>query len=188
MCHMSLIKLGETAILEEEVKGKIILEIGACNVNGTLRPLFERFSPAKYIATDAREGNGVDIVHPAEKLDQLLKPNSVDYIVSTSTLEHIKYWRKALYNCKLLLAPGGHIIITTCSPGYPFHGHPNDYWRFTKHFFLQHFEDFTILRLEDDPQISGVIFKAIKPKTLTTTPKPLAKLPLPNRAPLPPNP
>ena len=45
----------------EEIKGKFIIETGALDVNGSVRESIESAEPYHYLATDMREGPGVDV-------------------------------------------------------------------------------------------------------------------------------
>jgi SAM-dependent methyltransferase len=84
----------------EEFKGKRVLEVGSKYVNGSVRPLIERFcSPREYV--------GVDI--EAEKLVEYFGPESFDVVISTETLEHVQNWRLVINNMKSVLKCGGYI-------------------------------------------------------------------------------
>jgi hypothetical protein len=56
----------------------------------------------------------------------------------------------------------GVVVITTRSPGFPFHGYPHDYWRFTPGDFRAIFSDCDIEALEDDGTAPGVFLSAVK--------------------------
>lgn len=105
---------------------KNILEIGAMNVNGTLRD----FCPkgATYVGVDLMVGNGVDVVVD----DQTQLPftsQSFDVIVSSSCIEHDKlFWVTFLELCRLL-RHGGVLYVNAPSNGL-FHRYPMDCWRF----------------------------------------------------------
>ncbi len=100
-----------------------VLEVGAHNINGTVRDLF----PVPYTGLDAEAGEGVDVVG-----DVLTHHFGEEFatIVSVETLEHVTEPWTALARMGRWLRPGGHLIIAA-----PFmHGlcnHPRDYWRFT---------------------------------------------------------
>ena len=52
----------------EEFNGKRVLEVGSKFVNGSVRPLIERFcQPKEYIGVDIEPGRYVDVILPAEK-------------------------------------------------------------------------------------------------------------------------
>lgn len=54
-------------------------------------------------------------------------------------------------------------FVTTRSKGFPKHGHPYDFWRFNCNDMEIIFNDFEILKLEDDPMCPGILLKARKP-------------------------
>jgi hypothetical protein len=65
---------------------------------------------------------------------------------------------------KCVLKCGGLLIVTARGPGFPFHGYPHDYWRFTVEDFRRIFEDMWILHVgqDTDPSSPGVFLKARK--------------------------
>jgi hypothetical protein len=46
-------------------------------------------------------------------------------------LEHAEDWRAAMAGMIRVLAPGGLLVLTTRSEGFPYHGYPADHWRFS---------------------------------------------------------
>jgi hypothetical protein len=75
----------------EEFKGKRVLEVGSKYVNGSVRPLIERFcSPKEYVGVDIEAGKFVDVILSAEKLVEYFGPESFDVVISTEMLEHIQ--------------------------------------------------------------------------------------------------
>ena len=59
----------------EEIKGKKIIEVGAYDVNGSLRPIIESWAePAEYIGVDIVRGPGVDVVCMAERMINVFVP------------------------------------------------------------------------------------------------------------------
>jgi ubiquinone/menaquinone biosynthesis C-methylase UbiE len=79
-------------------------------------------------------------------------------------LEHVQDWKESINNMKRICQPNGVILITTRSIGYPFHGHPADFWRFETADMESIFSDFEIARLERDEIQPGIFIKAIKPE------------------------
>jgi hypothetical protein len=66
MCGIDVIEFFINNIRIEEFKGKRILEVGSKYVNGSVRPLIERFCYQKeYVGIDIEAGKFVDIVLPA---------------------------------------------------------------------------------------------------------------------------
>ena len=129
--HPSAYEFATTALSEADVKDKRVLEVGAYNYNGTARHTLETLRPGRYLSTDAQPGPGVDLVCPAEKLPEMLGEGTADVVVTTEMLEHAGAWRAAVTGIVQVLAPGGVLLLTTRSPGFPFHPHPEDHWRFT---------------------------------------------------------
>lgn len=103
-----------------------ILEIGAQNVNGTLRDHAPR--GAEYVGIDFEAGDGVDVV--VTGLDDWNVPDAhFDIVMASSVFEHDKaFWLTFLVMCAKA-KPGGHIYISAPSNG-TIHRYPMDYWRF----------------------------------------------------------
>lgn len=140
-----------------------MLEIGSCNVNGSLRKLLERWGPAEYVGIDIEEGPGVDLVCGVDEALERFGKERFDAVVSTEMLEHVPDWRKAVSNIKNLCAPGGVILLTTRSPGFGYHAFPHDFWRFEVEDMRAIFSDCAVEKLEPDSQEPGVFLKAVKP-------------------------
>ena|SRR5579884_1136612 len=113
MCHVTVIEFFLNEAKVEHFRGKKVLEIGSAYVNGSVRPIIERFCyPAEYIGVDIQPGKGVDVVLPAERLVDHFGPDSFDVVISTEMLEHVRDWRKVISNMKDVLKPGGYIYIS----------------------------------------------------------------------------
>ena len=165
--HESVMEFLRTKIVpSSEIEGKYVLEVGSRNVNGTPRSVIEPMKPAKYVGVDLMQGPGVDVVLDAGDLVRHFGRESFDVVISTEMLEHTLDWRRAIQAMKGVLRPGGLVVITTRGPGFPYHEHPYDYWRFTVQDFLRIFADFQILELMDDPGAPGVFLKARKPRAV----------------------
>lgn len=145
-----------------EIEGKRVLEAGACDVNGSLKPLIEKYSPKEYIGVDIADGPGVDVKCDVADLVSRFGENSFDLVVSTELLEHVRDWRAAIHNLKAVCKPGGVILITTCSFGFFYHGFPYDYWRYEAEDMEYIFGDCSIDRLEKNSQ-KGIYIKCLKP-------------------------
>jgi len=114
-----------------EFNAKRVLEVGSRFVNGSVRPLIERFCrPREYIGIDIEAGKYVDIVLPAERLVDHFGPESFDVVISTEVIEHVFDWRLVINNMKAVLRRGGYIYVTTRSKGFPYHAYPYDFWRY----------------------------------------------------------
>ncbi len=165
MCHASCITFGAINLTKDDIAGKRVIELGACEVNGSLRPLLESYGPAEYVGVDIASGPGVDIVCPVEDIFDKFQPESFDVVVSTEMLEHVRDWRLAISNIKRLCKPGGIILLTTRSQGFIYHAHPYDFWRYQPEDMKKIFADCEIIKLQSDPQLThaGVFIKARKP-------------------------
>ena len=163
MCHVSVIEFFINSIDCAEFEGKDVLEVGSKYVNGSVRPLIEKFcKPNKYVGVDIENGKFVDFIVPAEKLVEFFGINKFDVVISTEMLEHIRDWRIVINNLKEVLKPGGIIYITTRSKGFGYHAYPYDFWRYEIEDIKKIFSDFEILILEKDVEY-GILLKAKKP-------------------------
>jgi len=162
MCHESVIDFGKELIAnhEKDFKNKTMLEIGSYNVNGTLQDDFRPIAKT-YEGVDIEDGPGVDtVIKESAKLSDVLKTAQV--VICTEMLEHAKDWREAVHAIKNLATEG--IIVTTRSPGFPYHAYPEDYWRYTFEDFQHIFSDMDIVELQRDTYYAGVFLYARKPK------------------------
>ncbi|MDA8100284.1 MAG: class I SAM-dependent methyltransferase [Nitrospiraceae bacterium] len=167
MCNTACLRFGEKLLSREEIAGKRVIEVGAYDVNGSLRSYIESFGPAEYVGVDIEQGYGVDVVCTAEDLLQRFGKGRFDVVVSTELLEHVRDWRTVISNMKNLCAPGGVILITTRSKGYPYHGWPYDFWRFETGDMERIFDDCEVQGIESDPIEPGVFVKAKKSAAFT---------------------
>jgi SAM-dependent methyltransferase len=161
--HGSVYGFLEAHASAADVAGKRVLEVGALDVNGSPRRVLEPLGPAEYIGVDIRPGPKVDRVCQAAEIVDLYGPERFDVVVSTEMLEHASDWWGAVSNMKRALVPGGLLLLTTRSPGFPQHDHPGDYWRFTRQDALEIFSDMEELVVLDDPAAPGVFVRAKKP-------------------------
>jgi len=73
-----------------EFAGRRVLEVGSKFVNGSVRPLIERFCrPREHVGVDIEAGKYVDVVLPAERLVEYYGPESFDAVISADVLEHV---------------------------------------------------------------------------------------------------
>lgn len=112
------------------------------------RSLFET-RVVKYIGADVQAAIGIQpdlIITPGEPL--ALDCQSVDTVLSTQTLEHVYNFQSYLSECRRILRPGGHLILTVPMQ-WRMHEVPFDYWRFTKFGVLAALEDhdFEVIQL-----------------------------------------
>lgn len=164
MCHDSDIEFIAQEITHDDVYGKRVLEVGAYDDNGSPRPHVESLHPSSYLGTDMRPGPRVDLVLDAADVPTL---GEFDLVISTEMLEHAEFWRDAMRGMIDAVKPGGILFLTTRSPGFAYHGYPEDHWRYT----VKDMRDIldgagmVILVLKPDPAkiYPGVFAKARKP-------------------------
>ena len=164
--HPSAMTFACSALTADDVAGKRVLEAGAYDVNGSVRPHVEALGPQAYWGTDMRAGPGVDYVLTAEELPPHF--SAIDVVISTEMLEHAADWQAAMRGMIGALAPGGVLVLTTRSEGFPYHPHPEDHWRFSVEAMGQVVKSagLDVERLEPDPDPAspGVFVKARKPE------------------------
>lgn len=164
MCTSGCLEFTRSNLNEADVQARRVLEVGARDYNGTVRSLIEPFRPASYVGVDMLSGPGVDVVCRAEELVARFGGASFDVVVATELLEHTQRWRDVVSNLKNVTAPGGILLLTTRSKGFPFHGCPQDFWRFEDEDFRLIFSDFDIEFLGRDGEATpGVLLRARRP-------------------------
>ncbi|MDG1581184.1 glycoside hydrolase family 99-like domain-containing protein [Pseudomonas sp. GOM6] len=109
-----------------DFSGKVIVDIGAQNVNGSLRELSPK--DASYIGVDFVEGNGVDVVL-TDPYKLPFDNEAVDVIVCSSVFEHSEFFWLLYLECIRILKPRGIMYLNTPSNGMV-HRYPVDSWRF----------------------------------------------------------
>jgi SAM-dependent methyltransferase len=160
MCNPACLAYGEQHLADADVRGRRVIDVGARNVNGSLRPYVETLAPAAYVGVDIEAGAGVDEVCRAEDLVERFGQESFDVVICTEVLEHVRDWRTVVSNLKRLVAPGGVLLVTTRSIGYPYHAFPHDHWRYENDDMAAIFADFHVENVEDDPGRPGVFMTA----------------------------
>lgn len=100
-------------------------------------PLFAGIA-SSYDGNDIGPGPRIRYVSPVESLP--VPDASYDVVLCTQVLEHVRHPHQALREMTRVLAPGGHLLMTTHGV-YPFHPDPTDYWRWTRQGFDAMFED-----------------------------------------------
>lgn len=165
MCDVAVLELFIDDTKLEEFKNKRVLEVGSKYVNGSVRPLIEKFfSPKEYIGVDVESGKFVDLILPAEKILDRFGSESFDFVISTELLEHVVDWRLVVRNMKEVLKHGGYIYVTTRLKGFGYHAYPYDFWRYEVEDMRRIFADFEIAVLKKDHEAPGVFLKARKPE------------------------
>lgn len=107
--------------------GKVVVDIGGRDENGSLRKLFERRG-MKYICVDMQEDPSVDVVvRPGDKLP--FENNSVDLVISTSCFEHDPCFWMTFKEMTRIIKDDGYIYVNAPATG-SYHCYPGDNWRF----------------------------------------------------------
>jgi len=117
------VREGVTRIVAEYRPQAPVLEVGAYDINGTVRPLF----PRPYRGLDLQAGPNVDIVADILTIDLA---GGFKTVVCCETLEHICEPWAAIEQMYKALDSGGLLIATWCF-AFPIHDHPADYFRCT---------------------------------------------------------
>jgi len=108
-------------------EGKVVVDIGGQNVNGSLRQFFEQKN-MKYICVDIEEHPSVDIViKPGDTLP--FKDGEIDLVVSVSCFEHDPLFWMTFKEMSRITKLNGHIFVNAPSNG-AYHCYPGDNWRF----------------------------------------------------------
>lgn len=109
---------------KDNIENKKVLDVGSYDVNGTMKPIFEK---GQYIGLDMEEGPNVDVVGVSHNIP--FGEDEFDIVISSSCFEHDDmFWISFQEMCRVL-KPGGYMYIQAPSNG-PYHGWPGDNWRF----------------------------------------------------------
>lgn len=104
-----------------------IADIGAYDVNGNLRAIFQR--PGwEYVGFDMASGPNVDRVLPHSHVWHDIESVSFDAVVSVSTLEHTLRPHLVVREMARIVKRGGHVCFTA-PYAWPKHDHPIDCFR-----------------------------------------------------------
>lgn len=95
----------------------LALDCGSLDVNGCLRPLFDR---STYVGVDRIAGPNVDLVGRITELDFI--DGAFDTIVSAEMLEHDEEWAASLRTMYRLLRSGGLLALSMATTGRAEHG------------------------------------------------------------------
>jgi SAM-dependent methyltransferase len=174
VCNQTGIDFGTRMLTADLVAGRDVIDVGALDVNGSLRPVVEPLAPARYLGVDLEMGPGVDEIVAAEDLVARYGPESFDVVITTEMVEHTREWRTVVSNLKRVLRPGGHLLLTTRSPGFPYHAYPYDFWRYEPDDLRAIFADLEILTIERDAASPGVFMLARRPEAFTERPADVA--------------
>lgn len=97
--------------------GKRVLDVGAGDINGNNRYLFEN---CEYDGNDVVQAANVTIVSKTKDLQ--FADATFDTIVSTECFEHDPEYKQSFENIYRMLKPGGLLCFTCASTGRPEHG------------------------------------------------------------------
>lgn len=156
--------------LPDSLAGLMVIEIGSLQGGANdVRPIIEARLPARYVGVDVIAGPGVDEIRTAEHLTATTGIGVADLVVCAEVMEHVRDWRAAISEMKRALKPAGRLLITTRSPGYPFHVSPFDYWRYTPDDARAMMADMREVLIETDPSAPGIFISARMPADFHTS-------------------
>jgi SAM-dependent methyltransferase len=170
MCNPACLAFGRDHLSRGDVSGKRVIDVGARDINGSLRATVEALEPAAYLGVDLEAGPGVDEVCAIEHLEARFGAETFDVVLTTEVHEPVRPWRQAISNLKRILKPGGILLVTTRSKGFPYHGYPYDFWRYDPEDVEAIFADMDMLVVERDPVSPGIFVKARKPASFSERP------------------
>lgn len=104
------------------------IDIGSMDVNGTVRPEFEKRG-WEYLGYDIEAGKNVDFVGNTDDLIFHFGAEKFEAVCSCETLEHLYDPIRAVESMRKILKPGGLLILSCAGNGFPEHRHPVDCWR-----------------------------------------------------------
>lgn len=109
-----------------------VLELGTKRSQPNRPTHHKAFFPeaSRYIMTDFQEGLDVDVVADAHSLTTTFGFQVFDFVWASSVFEHLERPWEAAEEIIRVLKPGGYVFIQTHF-AFPWHGYPNDYFRFT---------------------------------------------------------
>lgn len=161
MCTTESLQWLALNLERDEIAHRRVIEVGSCDVNGTVRPIVQLLKPAEYIGVDITWGPGVDQVCYADELVERFGETSFDVVVSACALEHIRDWRSAVSNMKRVCRPDGLMLIMVPHE-WPYHEHPYDFWRYGREDVSRIFADCEILRLDEDALAPSLVYAKIR--------------------------
>ncbi|WP_145362036.1 class I SAM-dependent methyltransferase [Stratiformator vulcanicus] len=125
--HLRCLKEQTTALLNSlDLSDKAVIDLGCGSM--PYRPLVEDVVKA-YIGVDLANNWSADI-HLNEDFTVPLDDDCADIVLSNQVLEHVRDPTLYLSECRRLLRPEGRLLLSTHGI-WRFHGHPEDFWRWT---------------------------------------------------------
>lgn len=110
-----------------------VLDIGG----GEKKRYGNLFSVTSFTTLDIYPGPGIDIVASADNIP--LPSESIDSVLSTQVLEHVKFPERCVQEMHRILKKGGHAVVTV--PQWnELHDEPSDFWRYTRYGLFELFE------------------------------------------------
>jgi SAM-dependent methyltransferase len=97
-----------------------VLEIGAYDLNGSVRQFFPANHGGNYIGVDLCEGPGVDVVGFGHEID--FADQSFDVTLSCECFEHDPHWGRTFNNMNRMTKANGVVAFTCASLGRLEHG------------------------------------------------------------------
>lgn len=105
-----------------------VIDFGSYDVNGTFKPLFDQPN-WEYIGVDINPGPNVDFVL-TDPYTLPWKDETIDVVVSGSTMEHVKQFWVTIKEIGRILRPNGLFLLELPGATNIIHRHPVDCWRF----------------------------------------------------------
>ena len=130
-----------SGFLYERTSHPLVLDIGCGN-----KPFRGWFSEGQYIGVDMDSNSAADFVLDCNRDSFPMAKDFVDGVILSNSLEHIFDTSHLLTEIFRVLKPGGFIYFSVPMM-FPVHAHPDDYYRFTPHYFERLFSDWDILQL-----------------------------------------
>ncbi|HYD92914.1 MAG TPA: class I SAM-dependent methyltransferase [Candidatus Paceibacterota bacterium] len=135
--------------MERVAKERIVLDVGGGGRFGKwMRPYESLFAGCDYKTMDFDVSTGADIVGDIHAIP--LPDSSVDAVICSSVLEHVRDPLAAMKELRRIVRPGGQIFLYVPSI-YPYHahkGHYPDYWRFFRDTIDELFAGCTDIRIQ----------------------------------------
>lgn len=138
-----------TESMQDIAHEKVVLDIGGGERFGKwMQPYEPLFKNCDYRTFDYDASTGADVVGDIHELP--LPDASVDAIICSSVLEHVRDPLRAMSELERVLRPGGKMFFYVPSM-YPYHarkGHYPDYWRFFEDTIQELFTKFSKFTIE----------------------------------------